>query len=286
MVDNFGIKYVEKEHADLLIAAIEENYEFSTDWCGTLYCGITINWDYAKRTINLSMPNYISFMLHKYQHPPPKRTWHSPHLWNRPMYGATQQLTKAPDTTDPLKLSEVKRIKKIVGTLLYYARAVDATMLVALGTITSQQAIETQTTSKCVNHLLYYYHTHPDAKLRYHASDMILYIHSDAYYNSEAKARSRAVGNFYLGNTASVCPTMYNNGAILNTSNIMRNVVASASEAECGAIFNNTKEALSLCTTIHKMGNPQPPSPLEVNNSTAVGFANKKLSNRSPSPWT
>ena len=75
-----------------------------------------------------------------------------------------------------------------MGTLLYYARAVDATMLVALRTIASQQAIATQATSKYVTHLLYYCHTHPNAKLCYHASYMILHIHSDASYNSEAKA--------------------------------------------------------------------------------------------------
>ena len=73
-----------------------------------------------------------------------------------------------------------------MGTLLYYARAVDATVLVALRTIAPQQA--TQATSKYVTHLLYYCHTHPDAKVHYHASDMILNIHSDDSYNSEAKA--------------------------------------------------------------------------------------------------
>ena len=117
-----------------------------------------------------------------------------------------------------------------MGTLLYYAQAVDATILVALGTITAQHSIATQTTSKCANHLLDYCHTHPDAKLRYHASDMILHIHSDASYNSEAKARSRAVGHFYLGNTKYVCLTMHNNGDILNTSTIMHNVMAHGSK--------------------------------------------------------
>ena len=128
-----------------------------------------------------------------------------------------------------------------------------------------------------MNQLLDYCHTHPDAKVRYHASDMILHIHSDASYNSEAKSRSRAGRHFYLGNTASVCPTMHNDGAILNTSTIMCNVMASASEAKCGALFNNTKESVSLRTTLHKMGHPQPPTPVEVNNSTAAGFANKKI---------
>ena len=51
---------------------------------------------------------------------------------------------------------------------------------------------------------------------------------------------------------------MINNGAILNTPTIVRNVMVSASEAKCGAIFNNTKEAVSLRTTLHKMGYPQP----------------------------
>ena len=164
-----------------------------------------------------------------------------------------------------------------MGTLLYYAQSVDATILVALGTIAAQQSIATQTTSKCVNHLLDYCHTHPDAKLLYHASDMILHINSDASYNSESKARSRAGGYFYLGNTASVRPTMHNNGSILNSSTIMLNAMESASEAECRALFNNTKEAVALRTTLHEMGHPQPPTPVEVYNSTAVGFANKQI---------
>ena len=57
----------------------------------------------------------------------------------------------------------------------------------------------------------------------------------------------------------------------------MRNVMASASEADCGSLFNNTKEVVSLRTTLHKMGHPQPPIPVKVENSTAVGFVNKKI---------
>ena len=145
-----------------------------------------------------------------------------------------------------------------MGTLLDYARAVDATMSVALETIAAQQAI--QATSKYVTHLLDYCHTYPDAKVFYHANDMILHIHSDASYNSEAKAQSWAWGHLYLGKTTSVQPTMHNNGAILNTSTIMCNVMASAYEAKCGSLFNNTKEAFALRTTLHEMGHPQHPT--------------------------
>ena len=53
--------------------------------------------------------------------------------------------------------------------------------------------------------------------------------------------------------------------------------MASASEAEYGALFNNTKEAVALRTTLNEMGHPQPPTPAEADNSTAVGFANKQI---------
>jgi hypothetical protein len=71
VVDDFGISYVGKQHADHLIQAIENDYDFTKDWSGTLYCGITIQWDYIKRTAKLSMTGYIKAALNKYQHSKP-----------------------------------------------------------------------------------------------------------------------------------------------------------------------------------------------------------------------
>jgi hypothetical protein len=51
-------------------------------------------------------------------------------------------------------------------------------MLAALGTIAEQQAKGTEATARAVIHLLDYCVTHPDATIRYHASDMILWIHT------------------------------------------------------------------------------------------------------------
>jgi hypothetical protein len=56
VVDDFGVKYVGKQHAENLKSALEETYTLSTDWTGGLYCGITLTWDYRKRTVKLSMP--------------------------------------------------------------------------------------------------------------------------------------------------------------------------------------------------------------------------------------
>jgi hypothetical protein len=71
VVDDFGVKYVGREHAEHLMACIRKNYNISSDWNGGAYCGLTLDWDYEKRTVDLSMPGYIKAALHKYQHPPP-----------------------------------------------------------------------------------------------------------------------------------------------------------------------------------------------------------------------
>jgi hypothetical protein len=64
VIDDFGVMDVGREHAEHLEAALEENYEISTDWKGGLYCDIKLTWDYAARTVDLSMPGYISAVLH------------------------------------------------------------------------------------------------------------------------------------------------------------------------------------------------------------------------------
>ena len=91
---------------------------------------------------------------------------------------------------------------------LYYARAVDSTMLVALSSIASEQAKPTATTMKKIKQFLDYAASQEEAVITYHASDMVLAIHSDASYLSEAKARSRAGGHFFMSNNNNDPPTM------------------------------------------------------------------------------
>eukprot|EP00957_Ditylum_brightwellii_P035237 2672431-Ditylum_brightwellii.AAC.1 len=56
--------------------------------------------------------------------------------------------------------------------------------------------------------LLDYVATHPNAAVRFIASEMILAVHSDASYLSESKARSRAAWHFYLANRTTKITTM------------------------------------------------------------------------------
>jgi hypothetical protein len=134
------------------------------------------------------MPGYVAKVLNRFQHPPPGKPEHSPHPWTAPTYGAVTQLSAPGDTSPTLATSEKLRLQEIIGTLLYYARAVDCTMLVALSSLAA--APTTQATAKAITQLLNYASTHPDAVLSYQASDMILHVHSDASYKSESQSRS------------------------------------------------------------------------------------------------
>ena len=46
VVDNFGVKYVGKEHADHLVNFLKNKYKIREDRKGELYCGISLNWNY------------------------------------------------------------------------------------------------------------------------------------------------------------------------------------------------------------------------------------------------
>ncbi len=59
MVEDFGVKYVGKEHTDHLIQCMKEMYELTEDWTGDLYCGIGLNWDYKARMLDILMLGYI-----------------------------------------------------------------------------------------------------------------------------------------------------------------------------------------------------------------------------------
>jgi hypothetical protein len=200
VVDDFGVKYTSRTDAEHLITTLEKYYKVSTDWEGTRYCGLTLAWDYLNRTCDVSMPGYIERALQRFQHPKPAFHEAAPHPCAPIQYGAKTQWVIDPLDAPALDVSDTKRIQEVLGTLLYYARAVDSTMLVAIGDLATQQTSGTKTTMERLNQLLNYAASNPNATIRFTASDMILAIESDASYLSVTKARSRASGYFFLTN--------------------------------------------------------------------------------------
>lgn len=151
---------------------------------------------------------------------------------------------------------------------LYYARAVDCTILTALGSLATQQANPTQKTLQHVKHFLDYAMTHQDAIITYRSSNMILATHSNASYLSETKAHSRAGDHFFLSENNEI---PWNNGAILTIAQIIKSVMSSASEAELGTLYIHAREAIPFHHLLEEMGHPQSPTPIQIDNSTALG---------------
>jgi hypothetical protein len=146
VVDDFGVKYVGREHAEHLMACIQKNYNISSDWNGRAYCGLTLDWDYKNRTVDLSMPGYIKASLHKYQHPAPARPEHAPHTWNSPIYGAKTQFVSDETISPALSDKDVNKLQQLTGTLFYYARAVGPTLIIPINVLASKQSKATEVT--------------------------------------------------------------------------------------------------------------------------------------------
>ena len=220
------------------------------------------------------MIGYVIRALHRFQHATPTKSQHQPYPHVAINYGTKIQYAAPPDESPLLSAADKTFIQQVTGVFLYYARAVDGTMLPALSAIASEQAEPTKNTMKKCKQFLDYAATQEEAVLTYKASDMVLAIHSDSSYLNEKQSRSRVGGHHFLSSDTAI-PA--NNGAVLNISTIMKNVLSSAAEAEMGGLFINAKHAVPQRQLLEEMGHPQPPTPIQTDNSTAYGIINNKI---------
>ena len=131
------------------------------------------------------MNEYVTKLQQSFSHKMPKVPQHSPHKAPQKVYGTASQDTIVLDDTTKLDDEQIKLIQQVTEMCLYYGRAVDDNILPALSAIASEQSNGIKRTMKKTIQLLDYLVTHPAAKVRFHASSMILNIHSDALYLSE-----------------------------------------------------------------------------------------------------
>ena len=191
------------------------------------------------------MPSYIAKLLLRF--PTPVTRASTPAVYNPPTYGSHTQYATTDDSAI-LSPSEKSYVQAVVGSLLYYARAVDPSMLPAVTAIASAQAHPTINVLAQAHRLLAYSTTFPDNSIVYHKSDMILRVQSDASYLSRSQSRSVAGGLAYLVDADS--PVSKLNGSIHASTTIIDVVVASAAEAEYAALFYAGQIAAGLHTVL------------------------------------
>ena len=125
------------------------------------------------------------------------------------------QYRTSPEISQLLTFKETTQVQSVLGTFLYYARAIDGTILTAINDIGTQQAKPTKNTQVKIERFLNYAATYPHVKLRFHASDMILQVDSDATYLVLHKSRSRIADYFRLDTKLKNTRQQHPNGVLL-----------------------------------------------------------------------
>jgi hypothetical protein len=144
VIGNFGVKFVNKEDVDHLISSIKTTYKLTKDWTGNLYCGIMLEWDYFMHTVNILMPGYIKKKLQEYKHVMGKNLQTCPLSPEPKKFGTEAQAPLPPNSSPQLTTKGIKQIQQVVGSISYYARAVNMTVLMALSSITVKQTKATE----------------------------------------------------------------------------------------------------------------------------------------------
>jgi hypothetical protein len=229
---------------------------------GNKFAGIDIKWDYTTRLCHISMPGYTENLIIKFKHPRPPKPRLSPHKCLPISYGAKARLTLDANTSELLDKHPKRCIQEIFGLLLYYARAVDNKLLVALSTIAARQSCATVATKQAVHLLLDYVATYPSDGIIYQASDMVLCAHLDAGFLNKTNSRSCTGAHIFLLENK---PFLRFNGAILSIAQIIKFVMASAAESELASLFVTAREMIPHRQTLISMGWPQPNSPIQLN---------------------
>ena len=166
-MDDFGIKSTSDSATSHLLLVLRDKYQITVDPSGTKLLGFILDWDYSARKVYLSMPHYVQHALHRLQYSLPTRLQHAPHRHNKPVYGQKIQFAESQDDSREVFLSATAKtlIQQIIGIFLYYGIALDLTMLVALGTLATQQLKPTESLWYDITWFLNYAAYHPHAKI-------------------------------------------------------------------------------------------------------------------------
>ena len=155
-VDDFGINFFSQQDTNHLLTLLCHKYEVTVNWTGKNYLGIDIGWEYQKGHVDISMTKYIPKAMIRLNHPAPKNPQYAPHKWTAPDYGQRLQMDPDPYSSKFIDQQGIKFVQNVVGIFLYYALALDPTMLRALNEISRVQDRPTKDTMAKEKWFLYY----------------------------------------------------------------------------------------------------------------------------------
>ncbi len=273
VVDDFAVIWTDRASIDHFLHTLTRLYQVKVNWEGTKYLGMNVQINRAERHVTLTMPGYIRKLLARVC-PDGIKGASTPALYTPPNY-ANPGAQKATVDDSPLATETNKKLmQSVVGTLLYYSRAVDPSICTAVHQLSSVQAQPTANDMARMYRLLQYLAAHSNNGIRYHASDMILQLMSDASYLCRPKARSVGGIYSYLGLPSAI------NGPISCGSWMIECVCSSVAEAELASGFRVAQVATPHRRILADLGYPQPATMLRMDNTVALGIASGQMNAR------
>ncbi len=187
VIDDFAVLWTDKAAFQHLLTTLTLLYQIKVNYKGTKYLGMTIAIDQQARHVTLTMPGYINKLLRKAK-PEGIKGANTPAVYNPPNYKSAGAQLATTDTSPYASPAEQKHLQSVIGTLLYYSRAVDPTMCTAIHELGSIQSAPTQNDMVKLDRLLQYAASHQNNGIRYYASSMVYNILSDASYLCRPRA--------------------------------------------------------------------------------------------------
>ena len=108
------------------------------------------------------MLSYVQDSLTRFQKSLPHKPQHQPYPHAKITYGGKSKYATEEDNSQLLAPADKKIIQEVTGTFLYYARAIGAAVLPALGSLATQQAAPTKNTMTFAKQFIYYALPTPD----------------------------------------------------------------------------------------------------------------------------
>ena len=106
------------------------------------------------------------------------------------------------------------------------------------------------------------------------ASDKMLAIHSDAQYLDDQNTINCTGGHFYLSDDIKF---LFNNGAIVNNTQVIEVVMSLAAETEIGALYINVRKVVYMRQILAERCNLQKQKPIQTDDSMVDGIINHKV---------
>jgi hypothetical protein len=269
VVDDFGIKYSNIADFHKLVDCLALLYHVKATPNATSFLGLTLDYDTGIRALTISMPEYIPALLQLHR-PLGVRLASSPSIYIPPKYDGSSAPQMTPeDTSPPASAAQKKELQEVIGSLLYYARILDHSLLPTVTYLACFQASPTLATMAAMERLLGYCAKRPNATQVIRPSPMLLKIFSDASYLNRPKSGS-TIGGLH---TLSDHDPANLNASVHAESSRIPVVVASAGEAELASAFGNAKIGHDERTILRNLGYPQPPTPIFCDNECTIGLA-------------